>query len=125
MEHLILKRIWQDSQTTLGMFIFDSIKLCDSLEPHSIFRLKAGIYDLIVTPSPNLHYDVLYICTPAPQKGFEIHRGNTVHDTKGCPLAGWLNPKLVNTLRFSTEGLNILVSLYEKKIFSSLQIIDI
>lgn len=124
MPHLTLIRTYSDNIVTLGKFYVDKVFLCDSIEPNVNRRLPAGIYDLIVTPSPNLHYDVLYICTPAPKKGYEIHRGNSIADSSGCPLAGFADPDKDNYLRFSKQGLDLLVSLYEQRIFSSLEIKD-
>lgn len=122
MPHLQLVRTYADNSVTLGKFFIDGIFLCDSIEPPSYKRLPEGIYDLICTPSPSMHYDVLYICTPAPKKGYEIHRGNSVTDSKGCPLAGFAVPNGLPSLRFSKQALELLVSLFEQKVFSSLEI---
>lgn len=124
MEHLILYRTYSDNVVTLGQFVFEDIHLCDSIEPNAARRLPAGIYDLICTPSPTLDYDVLYICTTPPKKGFQVHRGNSVIDSKGCPLAGFADPNRANYLRFSKQGLDLLISLFEQKLFSSLEIKD-
>lgn len=125
MNTITLQRTWQDNTSTIGMFLFQDIKICDSLEPSVLKRLPEGRYELLLTPSPTLDYDVLYIMTPAPKKGYEIHRGNTVNDTRGCPLCGWLSPRLINTLQFSKEALDLLCSLHVNRGALYLEIKDI
>ena len=123
MKLLTLARYDEQMAYAKGSILLEGVNLCDCLEPAIGLRLPKGVYALICCMSPNLKYEVLYIQTHIPRSGYELHRGNTIADSRGCPLPGFFPSKSATNLIYSTEALNLIISLYKRDAFNTLSIL--
>ena len=86
----------------------NGIKLCDCLNPGI---LTTGLYNLEINYSPKFKTDLPLIYNdkfPA-SRGFRIHQGNTLKDSKGCILVG-ISDK-AGHLTDSKKVLDILINI--------------
>lgn len=76
---------------TIGGELYVGItKVCFTLEPMKN-KLPEGGYTLKITSSPKFGEAPLIVSDElgiTAKRGFRIHVGNTVRDTRGCPLVG-------------------------------------
>lgn len=121
---LVLKRSLVFPSFVPGRIILDGSEICQSLENPAFRLIPAGTYGLSKHVSPTLKYHILYIHAPKPFNHHELHRGNTVSDSRGCPLVGYRFAFNTSALFYSQEALDLLVSLYVRGVFSTLTIID-
>lgn len=95
---------------TIGVFIIDGQKFCDTLEDkvrilidknadgdfddqgegkiYGETAIPAGIYDVVVTYSPTFKRELPLLLNVPGFSGVRIHSGVTAEHTKGCILVG-------------------------------------
>lgn len=95
--------------------------LFNTLEPANHLKIPAGIYELRKCRSPKLKLDVLVILSVKGRIGIEFHPGNFYADTEGCILPGY---KIDDHLICSFESFTLLMSLYERQLFTRIEIVD-
>ena len=114
---LLLKRIAQKPDYTIGRLYIDGQYFCDTLEDtvreKKIMHKTAipeGTYEVIVNRSPKFKRDLPRLLNVPNFEGILIHRGNTPNDTSGCILVGEnkVKGKLVNSAIYETLLTTIL-----------------
>ena len=88
MKKLILKRISENEHATFGVFIFEMIPICVSLElpwrdnDRNISCIPEGMYNCSFDGDRYLVHHVPH------RSAVQIHSGNLPRDTRGCILPG-------------------------------------
>lgn len=123
MVNLILVRtVYQLAYTAGNLYLHGRI-VSDTLEPHISNCIPTGKYRLINVVSPKFDYNVLYIDAPKPWQHRELHRGNSPSDTTGCILPGLRFSHNPSYLQYSTEMLDLLIEMYNRREFEYLYIL--
>lgn len=103
---MLLKRRFLGNKYTIGTLYIDGIRFCDTLEPAvaSGIIIPYGEYIVKVTYSPKFRRMLPLIDVPG-REGIRMHRGNTVKDTRGCPLVGEnkVKGKVINSTPYEVE----------------------
>lgn len=93
---ITIKRKWFTDKSTIGEFIFDSLKsftLEDTVRKNGVkvagqTAIPAGRYEIVMTYS-NRFGKLLPLLLDVPNfEGVRIHSGNKPEDTEGCILIG-------------------------------------
>ena len=83
----------------------NGLKLCDCMDPGI---LPVGVYTLVINMSPRFKCELplIYNDDYPASRGFRIHSGNSMKDTKGCILVG---KKSGNKLVNSRNTLDVII----------------
>lgn len=123
MDYLILNRIYPCTNATFGQLLLHGRIICDTIEPHISNCIPSGKYRLVNVVSPKFGYNVLYIDANKPWQHREFHRGNIPLETSGCILPGLRFSNNSSCLYYSTEMLDLLIEMYNRREFEYLHII--
>ena len=116
---LLLKRIAQKPDYTIGRLYIDGQYFCDTLEDTVREKkiagktaIPEGTYEVIVNRSPKFKRDLPRLLNVPNFEGILIHRGNTPNDTSGCILVGEnkVKGKVINSTKYETLLTSILKS---------------
>lgn len=94
--HLIIFRTIYTAKETAGILLINDERFCYTLE-HPVRKEKidgitavpAGVYAVTLGPSPALGRTVPRLHDVPGFEGVLLHGGNTVADSRGCPLIGF------------------------------------
>jgi Family of unknown function (DUF5675) len=88
---IIVQRKWETIESICGELSVDNQFECFSLErPRTGDHpcIPAGTYDVILTPSPHLHYITPELLNVPDRTSIRIHIANTAPELLGCTAAG-------------------------------------
>ena len=118
---LLLQRIAQTPEYTIGRLYIDDKVFCNTLEDpvrnlpeeQKIMHKTAipeGTYKVVVNRSPRFKRDLPLLLDVPYFEGIRIHRGNTAKDTSGCILVGINSKKgmVLESTKYEVELTNIL-----------------
>ena len=118
---LLLQRIAQTPEYTIGRLYIDDKVFCNTLEDpvrdlpkeQKIMHKTAipeGTYNVVVNRSPRFKRDLPLLLDVPYFEGIRIHRGNTAKDTSGCILVGINSKKgmVLESTKYEVELTNIL-----------------
>lgn len=84
----------------LGSLLVGGVKVCDTLE-NKKYLLPYADYKLSVGKSPKFGRELPLVFNDKVkmQRGFRIHSGNTIKDSRGCVLVGFgrVNNSIINS----------------------------
>ena len=115
--NLVLQRIAQTPEYTIGRLEIDGQFFCNTLEdPVRDEKIAAktaipeGTYEVIVNRSPRFKRDLPLLLNVPNFEGIRIHRGNTAKDTSGCILVGLnkVKGKVLDSTKYELELTRIL-----------------
>lgn len=118
---LLLQRIAQTPEYTIGRLYIDDKVFCNTLEDpvrnlpeeQKIMHKTAipeGTYKVVVNRSPRFKRDLPLLLDVPYFEGIRIHRGNTAKDTSGCILVGINSKKgmVLDSTKYEVELTTIL-----------------
>jgi len=99
----------------------NNIMICNYIHPGV---LKPGFYNIEINYSPKFKtkLPLVYNVDFPPSRGFRIHQGNTLKDSKGCILVG--NMDKPEHLVDSKNILNMLISMIINNNISNMIIME-
>lgn len=104
MIHILLNRLWVDSNCTIGTFhvsnqddaiVFKCYSLEDAIRPYpdkvpgETCIWGDSIYPVVIDYSPKFKRDMPHVMNVPFFSGIRIHTGNTTTDTEGCIILGY------------------------------------
>ena len=119
---LLLQRIAQTPEYTIGRLYIDDKFFCNTLEDAvreekiaGKTAIPEGIYNVVVNRSPKFKRDLPLLLDVPNFEGIRIHRGNTAKDTSGCILVGLnkVKGKVLDSTKYELELTRILKSTNE------------
>ena len=120
---LLLQRIAQTPEYTIGRLYIDDKFFCNTLEDAvreekiaGKTAIPEGIYNVVVNRSPKFKRDLPLLLDVPNFEGIRIHRGNTAKDTSGCILVGLnkVKGKVLDSTKYELELTRILKSTNEQ-----------
>ena len=120
--NLVLQRIAQTPEYTIGRLEIDGQFFCNTLEDPvrdekiaGKTAIPEGTYEVIVNRSPRFKRDLPLLLDVPNFEGIRIHRGNTAKDTSGCILVGLnkVKGKVLDSTKYELELTRILKSTTE------------
>ena len=97
MVHVEIRRRkdWETLRSVCGYMFLDNIFECYTLEPARVTPvipghpcIVAGTYEVIITMSPNLHYDTPEVLNVPGRTNIRWHIANRPEDVEGCAGVG-------------------------------------
>ena len=125
---LRLERKYLKKNYTIGHLFIDDKYFCDTLE-HAVRKVEIpqktaidyGTYNIIIVNSPKFQIQVPLLQNVPRQHSIEIHKGNTIDDSKGCLLVG--KNTMVGRLTESTITFNNLMMTIKNETDLSIEIV--
>lgn len=102
---LLFKKVFDNGVYVIGQVLINGVYVCDFLVPSKL-QIPCSIYDYKLYQSPSKGLVLLLLNVPN-RSMIEVHKGNTVMDSRGCFLVGYNLSK--GSVSYSSVAMNVLL----------------